>query len=632
MPFSRSFLSEEQLLCSICLDVFNNPVSTPCGHSFCMTCIGHYWDSVKHCQCPLCKQTFKRKPDLHINRTLREIIEQFKHMKENLGASGGDGAGREAEEGVRKQDSVDGTVRPGQLPGYLLEEMKQRLTRHRAYSISLASHNETGSELPVTPNTESTCDTQPPGFARQVSLRRYTLSGAADAMKVPLCPKHHRNLELFCRSDLECVCVECGQTEHQSHDITCAEKEWQSHKMKIGITETEIQEMTKERMQKVDEIKQSLDDMKMLSEHEVQRSMQLFGALISSLERSQAGLLEVTEINRRSAEHQAELMIRELEQEITELRRRSTALAKLAQTENYITGLKMLSEHEVQRSMQLFGALISSLERSQAGLLEVTEINRRSAEHQAELMIRELEQEITELRRRSTALAKLAQTENYITGLKGYSDVSTPMSMKDWTGVSLTCDLGTKAVYSSVCQLVEQFKEELQKVPAVCLSVSASQSLVKSHPKVKRIQEYADRVVCVLGCEGFTSGRHYWEVEVDGKTDWDLGVASHSCNRKGKITVSPSNGYWFLSLRDKNNYAFRTQPSTALPLRLRPQKIGLFVDYEKGQLSFYNVDAKMHIYTFMDNFSETIYPFFSPCTNKTGTNDAPLVITPVLLD
>lgn len=73
--------------------------------------------------------------------------------------------------------------------------------------------------------------------------------------------------------------------------------------------------------------------------------------------------------------------------------------------------LQRLSEHEVQRSMQLFGAVISSLERSQAGLLEVTE-------HQAVLMIGELEQEITELRRRSTALAKLAQTENYITGLK----------------------------------------------------------------------------------------------------------------------------------------------------------------------------------------------------------------------
>lgn len=80
--------------------------------------------------------------------------------------------------------------------------------------------------------------------------------------------------------------------------------------------------------------------------------------------------------------------------------------------------LQKLAENEVQRSMQLFGVLMSSLERSQAGLLEVTEINRRSVEHQAEVMIRELEQEITELRTRSTALAKLAKTENFVTGLK----------------------------------------------------------------------------------------------------------------------------------------------------------------------------------------------------------------------
>lgn len=229
MPLSRSFLSEEQLLCSICLDVFDNPVSTPCGHSFCMTCISHYWDAVKHCQCPLCKQTFKRKPDLHINRTLREITEQFKRMKENPGASGGEGTGRDSEQGV-KQDSMD-----GKLPGYLMDEMKRRLTRHRAHSNSVASQHESGSEQTVTPNTDSTSDTQLPVFCRQLSQRRYTLSGAADAMKVPLCPKHHRNLELFCRSDLECICVECGQTEHQSHDITCAEKEWQSHKVRCYI-------------------------------------------------------------------------------------------------------------------------------------------------------------------------------------------------------------------------------------------------------------------------------------------------------------------------------------------------------------------------------------------------------------
>lgn len=118
-------------------------------------------------------------------------------------------------------------------------------------------------------------------------------------------------------------------------------------------------------------------------------------------------------------------------------------------------------------------------------------------------------------------------------------------------------------------------------------------------------------------------------MEVGGKTDWDLGVAKQSIHRKGKIEVTPSHGYWFLSLRDKNKYAFRTEPSTDVHLNLRPHKIGIFVDFEKGQVSFYNVDAKIHIYTFNDIFSECIYPFFSPCTSKFGKNDLPLIITPV---
>nr|XP_055053490.1 E3 ubiquitin-protein ligase TRIM39 [Misgurnus anguillicaudatus] len=590
MPFSRSFLSEDHLLCSICLDVFNNPVSTPCGHSFCMACIDNYWDSSKHCQCPLCKQAFKRKPDLHINRTIREITEQFKQMTIKTGAGGGVEGGEEFEEEEITQGSVDGTEEPGHLPGDVFTKFKRKFARRvSAHSF----RNKSGPDQTVTANEDSTNDTQPLIITNKVSLRRFTLSGAADAMQVPLCPKHLRNLELFCQTDLECICVECGQTEHQSHNISCAENEWQSNKMKISTTETEIQEMTEERLQKVEDIKQSL------------------------------------------------------------------------------TEIKMLSEREAQRSMQVFGTLVKSIECSQAGMLEVIEKNRRSAEQQAEVIIRELEQEITQLRKRSAALGKVAQTKDYITGLKSYSDINTPLSMKDWTDVSVTCDFGTKAIYTSVCQLLEQFKEELQKLPAICLSVFTEQSPMKSLPKVKRIQEYAvdvtldpntahprlilsddrkkvwcgekhqlvpnnperfDRVVCVLGREGFSGGRHYWEVEVGGKSDWDVGVASHFSNRKGKITVSPSNGYWFLSLRDKKNYAFRNEPSTPIPLSLKPQKIGVFVDYEKGQVSFYNVDAKLHIYTFMDKFSEAIYPFLSPCTIKNGKNIAPLVITPVRLD
>lgn len=120
-------------------------------------------------------------------------------------------------------------------------------------------------------------------------------------------------------------------------------------------------------------------------------------------------------------------------------------------------------------------------------------------------------------------------------------------------------------------------------------------------------------------------------MEVGGKTDWDLGVASRSINRKGKITVSPAHGYWFLSLRDQSEFAFRTEPSTSLTVHIRPSRVGIYVDYDKGLLSFYNIDAKVLMFTFTDSFSDTIHPFFSPCTNKSGRNEAPLIICPVAM-
>ena len=84
MSSLTSFLSEDQFTCSICLDVFTNPVSTPCGHSFCQACITCYWDKPggKTCFCPICKESFRKRPELHINHTLRDITEQFKLLAE----------------------------------------------------------------------------------------------------------------------------------------------------------------------------------------------------------------------------------------------------------------------------------------------------------------------------------------------------------------------------------------------------------------------------------------------------------------------------------------------------------------------------------------------------------------------
>ncbi|XP_066578027.1 zinc-binding protein A33-like [Amia ocellicauda] len=141
--------------------------------------------------------------------------------------------------------------------------------------------------------------------------------------------------------------------------------------------------------------------------------------------------------------------------------------------------------------------------------------------------------------------------------------------------------------------------------------------------------ERFDSAVNVLGKEGFSSGRHYWEVEVGEKPKWDLGVARESVIRKGRITVSPKNGYWTVWLRNGNEYKAATHPYVPLLLSLKPQKVGVFVDYEGGQVSFYNVEARSHIYTFTDTFTEKLYPYFNPGLNGDGKNAAPLIISPV---
>ncbi|XP_078422495.1 zinc finger protein RFP-like [Cetorhinus maximus] len=128
---------------------------------------------------------------------------------------------------------------------------------------------------------------------------------------------------------------------------------------------------------------------------------------------------------------------------------------------------------------------------------------------------------------------------------------------------------------------------------------------------------------CVLGSEGFTSGKHSWEVDVGNKTEWDVGVAKESINRKGTIYLSPGNGFWTMVLREGNEYWACEKLLKRLELNVKPRKIRVCLDYEGGKVSFYNSDNKSHIYTFTATFTEKLYPYFSP-----GKNTEPLTICP----
>ncbi|EMP25600.1 Tripartite motif-containing protein 39 [Chelonia mydas] len=140
--------------------------------------------------------------------------------------------------------------------------------------------------------------------------------------------------------------------------------------------------------------------------------------------------------------------------------------------------------------------------------------------------------------------------------------------------------------------------------------------------------ERFDYCACVLGAEGFTGGRRYWEVGVGDKMRWDLGVCRESVSRKGWVTLTPEDGYWVVWLRD-GEYKALTSPRTPLPLSIRPSQVGIFLDYEAGKVSFYNVTDGSHLFTFTDTFSGTLRPYFHPGLHAAGENVAPLIICPV---
>ncbi|XP_036956350.1 E3 ubiquitin-protein ligase TRIM7-like isoform X2 [Acanthopagrus latus] len=661
MALAAALLSEDQFTCSICLEIFNNPVSTPCGHSFCQVCISSYWDrgrgggggggeggGAKIYQCPLCKESFRKRPELQINRSLKEITERFKIIANTeipINVRGGV-EDPNSHPGHHHHPALPLPQRPGEMPECVFAEMMTRFHQltpgEPNTTLPLPSNPQPQSPNPVdahlslqTQNNEY--QDPPPPYSPPC---RYTVSGTPSdtSLGLPLCPIHLRGLEFFCRTDNTCVCSVClEKAEHRGHNVIPAKREWNIKKANNSYW-----------FEWVPSFHQVSSFSRLLvvisfRYHQVKPKKTCGFCCLQSQ-------LNISEV--------------ELKDLICEKKR------KVEEIQNSLREIQAAAERETEGAVCVFSKLISSVERCQTEVLEVIEMTQRAAEHRAQSLLRELEEEISVLNRRSTALSQLALSEDYIHFLRTFPALSTPPQTKDWSGVSVVSELTSGVILKTVSHMMERFQEDMLTLPVVCQQSLLDQSVPRPNPKIRRVQEYAvditldpstahprliisadgkqvhcgdrhqlvpdnperfDRVVCVLAHQGLSSGRHYWEVKVGGKTDWDLGVASWSVNRKGKITVSPAHGYWFLSLRDRTDYAFRTEPSTSLTVNLRPSRIGIYVDYDKGLVSFYNMEARVLIHTFTDTFSGTIYPFFSPCTNKSGRNEAPLIICPVAM-
>ncbi|XP_051247941.1 zinc finger protein RFP-like isoform X7 [Dicentrarchus labrax] len=539
MATASSLLSEEKFLCSVCLDVFTDPVSTPCGHNFCSACIHKYWDSSDMCQCPLCKRVFSSRPELLVNTVMSELAADYKTL-------------------VQAKASPPGTQLPetADVPCDICSEKKVNAVKSCLTCLA------------------SFCEVHLEPHRRVAGLKSHTLLDPVKNLDDRMCKTHSKITELYCRTDQACICVMCFKTDHKGHNVVPLEEEYEAVMARKDETVANIQKMIQSRSEKIAEIENSVDVSQKEAEKEKEASVQVFTDLICSIQRSQAELVEVIEERYRATKQKAEGFLTQLKMEVAELESRSNQLEQLSQSEDH------------HHFLQSFPTLCSPLDKDWSNISVQSDLSFEGVRGAVTLLkqrVNEIMEELPEI--------KMKRMREH--------------------AVDLTFDPDT-----AFCSLV--ISEDGKQV--ICGDTKQS---VPYNPK--RFETCTE----VLAKEGFTTGKFYYEVQVKGKTDWIVGVVRESINRKEKLPLSVKNGAWVIGLDDGIYGAFESK-SVKLTLKKKLQKVGIFVAYEGGVVSFYNVNSKSHMFSFTGyHFTEKLYPYFGLQGNENGKNSAPLIITPV---
>ncbi|XP_030598575.1 E3 ubiquitin-protein ligase TRIM39-like [Archocentrus centrarchus] len=541
MSAASNLRAEDQFLCSICLDVFTDPVSTPCGHNYCKKCITQHWNVNPRRQCPMCKETFDTRPKLRVNTFISEMVAQFRHEAQQKGNS-----------------SDQEAAKPEEVPSVW------KLLFQKAFKM-FSSWKTLKSSLPWC----LLC------LACLIGLI-YQLMEPVDNLESRMCTKHNKPLELFCKTDQTCVCVLCSVLDHKNHELIPLSEESEGKKADLRKTEARIQQMIQKRRLKIKKIKESVKMSKDAADREKAEGVQVFTALMESAERGPKELIKEIEDKQETAEKQAEGFIRDLEQEISELMERRFDVEQLSHSEDHLHLLQSFSSLKVAPPAKDWTKV--SVHPSYDGTVVRA--------------VAQLEERLRKEKKNLLAEAELKKVQQY--------------------AVDVTLDPDTAH-------------------PALILSDDGKQvnhgDVWKNLPdNPKRFTQY----ILVLGTQSFSSGRFYFEVQVKGKTDWILGVVRESVSRKKEMTGSPEEGLWLLGVEDGNEYTALDDPPVSLSLQSAPEKVGVFVDYEEGLVSFYDVDAAALIYSFTGCFfTQELHPFFNPGYNADGKNSAPLIISPV---
>ncbi|KAM6919108.1 tripartite motif-containing protein 16-like [Xenentodon cancila] len=295
-------LDQETFSCSICLDLLKDPVTIPCGHSYCLNCIKTFWDEEeekKISSCPQCRRMFTPRPELVTNTMLAAVVEQLK--KTGLQAAPADHCYAGPEDVVCDFCS-----------GRKLKAIKSCL-------VCLASYCEK--------HLQPHYDVAP--------LKKHKLADPSKNLQDNICSRHDEVMKMFCRTDQKCICYLCSVDEHRGHDTVSAAAERTERQREMEVSRQQIQQKIQDREKDVKRLQQEVEAINQSADQTVEDSEKMFTELISLIQKRSSDVKQQIRSQQETEVSRVKELEEKLQQEITDLKSKDAELKLLSNTEDH---------------------------------------------------------------------------------------------------------------------------------------------------------------------------------------------------------------------------------------------------------------------------------------------------------
>ncbi|XP_043954672.1 tripartite motif-containing protein 16-like [Gambusia affinis] len=287
--------------CSICLDLLKDPVTIPCGHSYCMNCIKDHWDGEDQRihSCPQCRKEFIPRPKLEKNIMLAELVEDLE--KTGLQAATADHC-------YAGHEDVTCSVCPG-----------RKLKAVKSCLVCLVSYCENH----LQPHVDV------PG------LKKHKLVNPSKKLQQNICPHHEEVMKIFCRTDQQCICYLCTMDEHKNHETVPAAAERAEKQKELQESRQQIHQRIQDQEKDVKLLQQEVEAINVSADKAVEDSEKIFTELIRLLQERSSDVKQQIRSQQETEVSRVKDVQEKLEQEITELKRKDAELEQLSHTEDH---------------------------------------------------------------------------------------------------------------------------------------------------------------------------------------------------------------------------------------------------------------------------------------------------------